>query len=70
MTPLATHRLAVQICLDALHSCAGASPEAEFAAMEAFAAVHALGIETRHSHEPKPAKTWVAKAVTPQSLFP
>ena len=70
MTPLATHRMAVEILIDALHSCASASPEAEFAAMEAFAAVRALGIETRHSHEPKPAKTWVAKSVTPPSLFP
>lgn len=72
MTPLQQAHAAVELLIDALHATAQASPEAEYAAHEAFAAVRLLGFDTRHSQDGKPAKTWV-RAVTPvvqPGLFP
>ena len=69
MTPLDRHRAAVEVLVNALHACASASPEAEFAAHEAFAALSLLGIDSRHSEGGKPRKTWaesVGRDIAPQ----
>lgn len=49
---------ALRLAMDCLHATASASPEAEYAVHECFAALQALGVDTRHSGEGKPRKTW------------
>jgi hypothetical protein len=64
--------LALQIAVDALHATSKASPEAEYAAHEAFDQIMYLGLDTRHSEEGKPGKTFAGLARKPvqRNLFP
>jgi hypothetical protein len=74
MTPFQEALLALEIAVDALHATAKASPEAEYAAQEAFDQIRHLGFDVRHSAERKgkPARTWAeaAKKPTQGKLFP
>ena len=56
------YREALRIAIDTLHATATASQEAEYAVMECFAALRALGVDTRHSEDGKPRKTWAEYA--------
>ena len=70
MTPLQEALLAIDVLVDALHATSTASPEAEFAAQEAFAAVRHLGFDARHTAERKLPKSWATKPHRQGGLFP
>ena len=65
MTTLQQAQTALRIAVDTLHATATASPEAEYAVHECFAALQALGIDTRHSEDGKPRKTWADRVSPP-----